>query len=159
MAGPVKPVREGFHTITPHLIVKGAAAAIDFYKKAFGAKEHSRSPGPGGKLMHADIQIGDSRIMMADEFPEFGAIAPSGPSPVTIHVYVPDVDATFKQAVDAGATVAMPVGDMPWGDRYGKLVDPFGHSWSVATHKEDVSIEEVERRMAAGMAGSKPRSE
>jgi uncharacterized glyoxalase superfamily protein PhnB len=143
------PVPEGFHTITPHLVIKNAKAAIEFYKKAFGAEEVLSMPGPDGKLMHAEIKIGDSRLMIGEECPDMGISGPSGgKSPVSIHCYVRDVDAFFKRAVSAGAKVTMPVDDMFWGDRYGKLEDPYGHHWSVATHKEDVTPEECGRRAA-----------
>ncbi len=147
----VRAIPQGFHSITPHLVVRGGAAAIEFYKKAFGAAEISRHPGPGGKLMHAMLKIGDSNLMLADEFPEHGCTSPQalGGSPVTISLYVEDVDAVFKQAVAAGAQVRMPPMDMFWGDRYGQVIDPFGHWWSIATHKEDVSPEEMARRAAA----------
>src|SRR5215510_7036915 len=150
----VKRVPDGFHTITPHLVVKGAAAAIDFYKKAFGATEVMRSPGPGGKLMHAEMKIGDSLLFLCDDFPEMGACAPaaSGKSPVTLNLYVEDCDQVFHQAVAAGATAQMPPMDMFWGDRYAKFTDPFGHNWSVATHIEDVPPEDMEKRMKAAMA-------
>lgn len=142
---PVEPVPEGYRTVTPHLVVDGASAAIEFYQKAFGAKEISRMPGSKGKLMHATIQIGDSRIMLIDEFPEWGRHGPQpgGASPVSIHLYVPDADAVFERAVAAGAKVAMPLEDTFWGDRYGRLEDPFGHHWSIATHKEDLTEEEI----------------
>ncbi len=156
MAGKVKPIPEGYHTVTPYLVVRDAARALDFYKRAFGAVERFRMPGPGGKITHAEIQIGDSMIMLADEFPEMGCRSPQAfnGTPVSIFLYVEDVDATFKQAVTAGATSQMPVQDMFWGDRYGKLADPFGHVWSVATHKEDLTEEEISKRAAA--AFSKP---
>jgi PhnB protein len=146
-----KPIPEGYHTATPYLIIKNAARAIDFYKKAFGATERMRMADPTGKVMHAEIQIGDSRIMIADEFPEMGARSPEslGGSPVSIFLYVEDVDALAKQATSAGAKVLMPVQDQFWGDRYGKLTDPFGHVWDIATHKEDVAPEEMHKRAAA----------
>ena len=147
-----KTVPEGFRTITPHLIVKGAGQAIDFYKKAFGAEEVMRMPGPDGKsVMHAELKVGDSMFMIADEFPNMGCVGPQtlGNSPVGIHLYVNDADTVFNQAVKAGATVKMPMTDMFWGDRYGKLQDPFGHHWSVATHKEDVTPQECAKRAAA----------
>ena len=151
MASPVHHIPEGYHTLTPHLIVKNASAAIEFYKKALGATEVMRMNGPGGKLMHGELKVGTSHLMLADEFPEWGSKGPLsyGGSCVSLHLYVPDVDAAFNQAVAAGATVRMPVTDMFWGDRYGQVVDPFGHVWSLATHKEDVSAEECARRMAA----------
>ncbi len=141
----VKAIPDGMHTVTPHLICDGATDAIEFYKKAFNAVELGRVPGPQGKLLHALIRIGDSTVMLVDEFPDWGSIGPKSlkGSPVTIHLYTQDVDALFKQAVAAGAKVAMPVEDMFWGDRYGKLEDPFGHHWSVATHIRDVKPEEL----------------
>ena len=155
MAHAVKPVPAGFHTLTPHLIVRGAAQAIEFYKKAFGAEELTRMPSPDGRtVMHAELQIGDSILFLADEFPEMGARSPKalGGSPVTIHLYVADVDAVFNRAIQAGATAQMPPTDMFWGDRYGKLTDPFGHVWSVATHTEDVPPEEMAKRAQAAFA-------
>jgi uncharacterized glyoxalase superfamily protein PhnB len=149
-----KPIPEGMHSLTPHLICNGAAAAIEFYKAAFGAVELTRVPGPGGKLMHGSVRIGDSALMLVDEAPEwemFGPTALKG-SPVTIHLYVKDVDATVAQAVAAGARVTMPVADMFWGDRYGTLEDPFGHRWSVATHTQDLTPEELQQA-AAKMCG------
>ncbi len=149
MKNKAKPIPEGFHTLTPHIVVKGASEAIEFYKKAFGAREVGRMPGPDGKsIMHADIIIGDSHLMLVDEFPDMGCLAPQtvGGSSVTIHIYVEDADAFFNQAVAAGAEVKMPLSDMFWGDRYGLVTDPFGHSWSIATHKEDLSPEEMGKR-------------
>ena len=136
----VQPIPEGMRSVTPHLVCEGAARAIEFYKKAFGAQEVSRLPGPNGKLMHAQIRIGDSAIMLSDDFPEHGGLGPKAlnGSPVTIHLYVPDVDAVAARAVQAGATLTMPVADQFWGDRYGQLTDPFGHRWSVATHVREV---------------------
>jgi PhnB protein len=144
-----KSIPEGMHSITPHIVCAGAAEAIEFYKKAFGAVEISRLPGDGGKLMHAEIRIGDSVVMLVDESPEWGMIGPKSlkGSPVTIHLYVDDVDAVVQQAVQAGAKVTVPVEDMFWGDRYGKLEDPFGHQWSVATHLRDVTPEEINQAM------------
>jgi PhnB protein len=150
MASPsVNPIPEGMHTVTPHLVCAGAGAAIDFYKKAFGATETSRMPGPGGKLMHASIRIGDSAVMLVDEMPEWGSLGPKAlkGSPVVIHLYVDDVDAFTVRAVAAGAKVTMPVADMFWGDRYGQLEDPFGHRWSVATHVRDVSPADMHQAM------------
>ena len=148
--GKAKPIPEGFHSIIPHLVVKGADAAIGFYKKALGAQELSRSPAMDGKrLMHAMLKIGDSVIFLADEFPEMGgckAPAPKDGSPVTINLYVEDVDKVFNQAVAGGATVRMPPADMFWGDRYSQIVDPFGHIWAIATHIEDVPPQEAARR-------------
>jgi PhnB protein len=152
-----QPIPKGYHTITPHLVVDGAAEAIDFYVKAFGAKENSRMPFPSPdgktKLGHAELEIGDSRLFLADEFPDMGVVGPKGSSPVTIHLYVTDVDAAFNRAVKAGATPSMPPDDAFWGDRYCKVVDPFGHHWSIATHKEDLTPEEVQKRMAVAFAG------
>ncbi len=154
MSKAAKPVPEGYRTVTPYLIIRDAAKAIEFYKKAFGAVERFRMPTPDGKLAHAEIQIGDSMIMIADENPEWGVQSPQAlnGSPVSVFLYVPDVDATFKQAVAAGASEAMPVADMFWGDRYGKVVDPFGHKWDIATHVEDVSPAEMEERMKKAMS-------
>jgi len=147
----VKPVPDGYHTITPHLVVRDAAKAIDFYAKAFGTKERYRIPGPGGVVMHAELSLLDSIIMLGEEAPQMGALSPQtiGGSPVSLLIYVKDVDASFARAGEAGCTVQMPPADMFWGDRYGKLADPFGHRWALATHKEDVSPEEMARRMAA----------
>jgi PhnB protein len=152
MSSRVKPIPSGFHTLTPHLIVKGASQAIEFYKKAFGAEEIVRMPGPDGKsVMHADLKIGDSHLFLVDEFPEMGCRGPQsvGATAVTIHMYVEDVDEAFGKAVAAGAQVRMPLEDMFWGDRYGKLADPFGHEWSLATHKEDLTPEEIGKRAPA----------
>ena len=153
----IKPIPEGMHSITPHLIVSGAAQAIDFYKNAFGAQEISRFPAPDGKIMHAMIKIGDSFIFLADEMREMGGPAAPAPgqSPVVINLYVEDADATWNRAVAAGAKPKMPLMDMFWGDRYGQLHDPFGHTWALATHKEDVTPEEMQRRAQAMF--SKPR--
>ena len=150
----VKPVPDGMHTVTPHLICAGAADAIEFYKKAFSAVEEGRLPGPNGRLMHAMIRIGDSAVMLVDEMPKWGALGPKAlnGSPVTIHLYVEDVDAVVKRAVAAGAKITMPLEDMFWGDRYCKLEDPFGHRWSVATHIRDVSREEM-RQAVQKMGG------
>jgi PhnB protein len=146
----VKPIPEGMHSLTPHLICAGAANAIEFYKKAFNAVELTRLPGPDGKLMHGSVRIGDSVLMLVDENPQWGALGPTAlkGSPVTIHLYVDDVDAVVAQAVAAGAKITMPIADMFWGDRYGQLKDPFGHSWSVATHTRDLSPEEIQQGMA-----------
>jgi uncharacterized glyoxalase superfamily protein PhnB len=143
----VKSIPEGMHTVTPHLICAGAADAIEFYKKAFQAVEGGRMAGPQGKLIHALIRIGDSAVMLVDEFPDWGSIGPKTlkGSPVTIHLYVEDVDAIVKRAVAAGAKMTMPLEDTFWGDRYCKLEDPFGHHWSVATHVRDVSPEEMQQ--------------
>lgn len=152
-----KPIPEGYHTATPYLIIRGASAAIEFYKKAFGAIELFRFPAPGGKIGHAEIKIGDSPIMLADEYPEMGYKGPQslGGSPVSRMIYVEDVDSIFNRAVAAGASVKEAVQDKFYGDRIGTLTDPFGHVWHVSTHKEDVSMEEMERRAkAAGAAAS-----
>jgi PhnB protein len=141
--------REGMHSVTPHLICKGAAEAIEFYKKAFGAIEQARLPGPDGRIMHAAVLIGDSTVMLVDEMPEWGALGPKSlkGSPVTIHLNVDDADAAVARAVKAGAKVTMPVADQFWGDRYGKIEDPFGHHWSVAHPLREVSMEEARRAM------------
>ncbi|HEY6768870.1 MAG TPA: VOC family protein [Candidatus Sulfotelmatobacter sp.] len=152
----VKPIPEGYHTLTPYLTVRDATRAIEFYKQAFGAKVKGGGvmKGPDGKVMHAELIIGDSTLMLADEFPAFGAVSPQaiGGSATGLHIYVEDVDSSFDRAVKAGATVEMPVADMFWGDRYGKLKDPFGHKWSIATHTADLSMEEMDRGMKEAMA-------
>jgi len=153
----IKPIPEGMHTVTPHLICAGAAEAIEFYKKALGATEVARLPGPDGKVMHAQIRIGDSAVMLTDEAPAWNALGPKAlkGTPVTIHLYVEDVDAFAARAVKAGAKAIMPVGDQFWGDRYGVLEDPWGHHWSVATHVRDVSPEEMREAMRK-MAATQP---
>ena len=145
----VKPVPENMHTVTPHLVCAGAADAIEFYKRAFGAVEEARLPGPQGRIMHALIRIAGSAVMLVDEMPEWGALGPKSlkGSPVTIHLYVENVDGFVKRAVDAGAKITMTIDDMFWGDRYGKIEDPFGHQWSVATHIRDVSMQEARAAM------------
>jgi uncharacterized glyoxalase superfamily protein PhnB len=145
-----KPIPDGMHSLTPHLVCAGAADAIAFYKAAFGAVELHRLPGPNGLLMHAAVRIGDSVLMLVDEAPAWGMLGPKAlkGSPVTIHLYVADVDAAVAKAVAAGAKVTMPVADMFWGDRYGTLEDPFGHRWSLATHTRDTTIEEMQQAMA-----------
>ncbi len=147
----VKPIPDGYHAVTPYLVVHNAAEAIEFYKKALGAIELFRLPGPGGKVMHAEMKIGDSPIMLADEFPEMGAVSPKtvGGSSISLMVYVPNVDEVYNQAVQAGAKAARPVENQFYGDRSGLIEDPFGHKWSIATHVEDVSPEEIDRRFAA----------
>jgi PhnB protein len=151
MAAIVEPIPQGFHTITPHIVTRDANAAIEFYKKAFGAVEMGRMPAPDNpkKLMHAMVRIGDSIMMLVDEFPEMQCVGPAslGGTAVTMHLYVKDVDAAVKQAEDAGAKVVMPVADMFWGDRYGRIVDPFGHSWSIATHKREMTPEQMHKEM------------
>jgi PhnB protein len=153
MAKSVKPIPDGYHSVTPYLIIgKGnAGKAIDFYARAFNAKELMRMPGPQGGIVHAEIQLGDSRIMLADEAPKSDAYGPDhfNGSPITLHVYVPDVDATTKQASAAGATVIRPLADQFYGDRNATLTDPFGHRWCLATHVRDVSMEEMEHQMHA----------
>ena len=149
MAKSVKPIPDGYHTATPYLRVRGADKAIEFYKKAFGAEEMVRMPGPDGKtIMHAELKIGDSPIMLGEESKEMNALSPQsvGGTGGGVHLYVRDVDAFVTKAVAAGAKLAMPVADMFWGDRYGKLTDPFGHEWSVATHKEDLTPEQTDER-------------
>lgn len=144
-----KPIPDGYHSVTPYLVLRDAARAIDFYKKALGASEVFRMEAPGGKIGHAEIKVGDSVIMLADEFPERGHVGPQslGGSSVGLMVYVSDVDSQFRKAVDAGAKVKEDVKDQFYGDRSGTLVDPFGHVWTIATHKEDVPPEELSRRM------------
>jgi uncharacterized glyoxalase superfamily protein PhnB len=150
-ASKVNPIPEGFRTVTAHLVIDGAAKAIDFYKQAFGAEERFRMASPDGRVMHAEIKIGDSIVMLADDFPEFTGAHRNprklGASSVTIHLYVSDCDAAFQRATAAGAKVKMPLQDMFWGDRYGSLTDPFGHDWSIATHKQDLTPEEIEEGM------------
>ena len=149
MATSAKPIPDGFHTVTPYLVVKGADKAIDFYTKAFGAEELSRSScEESGLVMNAKLRIGNSIIMLNDEFPEHGCLGPSGENKpaVSMHIYVEDVDAFFNKAVKAGAEPTMPVSDAFWGDRFGQLKDPFGHSWSVATHVEDLTPDEIKER-------------
>ena len=148
----VKPIPDGMHTVTPHLICAGAAEAIEFYKKAFNAVELSRVPGPEGKLMHAMIRIGDSPVMLVDEFPQWGSLGPASlkGSPVIMHIYVENVDSFVEQAVGAGARVTMPLEDTFWGDRYCQIQDPFGHHWSIATHMQDVPLEDIARAAVEG---------
>ena len=149
MTAKVDAIPEGMHSVTPHLVCEGAADAIEFYKKAFNAVETARMPGPNNKLMHAAVKIGDSTVMLADDFPDYGGLGPKAlkGSPVTLHLYVKDADAIFAQAVAAGATVKMPIADMVWGDRYGQVTDPFGHHWSIATHIKDMTPEEMNEAM------------
>lgn len=151
MASTVRPVPEGYHTVTPYLSIDGAAAAIEFYKKAFGAEELFRMAQPDGRVGHAELQIGDSRLMLADEYPEMNFRGPSsiGATPVMLHLYVEDVDAAFARAVAAGAKVTRPLRDEFYGDRTGSVEDPFGHRWSLATHVRDVSKEEMRKHAAA----------
>jgi len=156
MPGKVQPVPQGYHTATPFLVCNDAARAIDFYKRAFDAKERFRMEGPPGKIGHAELEIGDSRIMLADEMPQMAAKAPQSLGGTTsgIFLYVKDADTVFNKAVSAGAKVETPLTNKFWGDRYGSVTDPFGHSWSIATHIEDVAPEEIEKRAKAEMAGS-----
>ena len=144
-----KYIGTGMTAVTPHLVCAGVAEAIDFYKRAFGATEESRLPGPDGKIMHAAVRINGAAVMLAEECPEWGSFGPKSlkGSPVTIHLYVPDADASLAQAAKAGAKITMPAADMFWGDRYGKLEDPFGHHWSIATHVRDVSEAEMQAAM------------
>lgn len=156
MATHVKPIPEGYHTVTPQMVVRKAAEAIDFYRRAFGAEELHRHLGPDGKsIIHAALQIGDARVMLSDEFPDWGVKSPQslGGTPVSLHLYVPDADTAFQRAIKAGATVTMPLSDQFWGDRYGKLQDPYGHQWSISTHIEDVSPAEMQKRAAAAFSG------
>ena len=155
MTGKVNPIPEGYHSVTPYLIIKGASDAIEFYKKAFGATELFRMAQPDGRVGHAEIRIGDSTIMLADEFPEMGHKSPKtlGGSPVSMLIYVEDVDAVFAQAIAAGAKEDRPVEDKFYGDRGGSLIDPFGHIWHIATHTEDLTPEEMQKRATAAAAG------
>jgi uncharacterized glyoxalase superfamily protein PhnB len=149
----VRAIPEGFHTLTPHLVVRGGVQAIEFYKKAFGAEEIMRMPMPDGKAIgHAELRIGDSIFFLADEFPQCKSPQTLGGSPVTLSLYVEDCDQVFNRAVAAGAEVRMPPADMFWGDRYGQLTDPFGHVWALSTHKEDVPPDEMARRAKAAFA-------
>ena len=150
MTTRVKPIPDGYHAVTPYLIVSDAAKAIEFYKQAFGATQLARMDGPGGRVVHAEIQIGDSRIMLADECPQMGARSPQslGGSPVTLALYVEDSDAVTHRATAAGAKVIRPIQDQFYGDRSAVVADPFGHTWNISTHKEDVSLEEIKKRAA-----------
>jgi PhnB protein len=151
MANKVKPIPEGYHNVTPYLVIKGAAAAIDFYKQVFGAVEIMRMPMPDGRVGHAELKFGDSFVMMADEHPEIGAVGPKtlGNTSVGLLLYVEDADKTVEHAVSLGATIKKLVVDQFYGDRMGTIEDPFGHKWSIGTHIEDVSPEEMKQRMAA----------
>jgi PhnB protein len=147
MSDAVRPIPEGYHSITPQLTCRDAARAIEFYKSVLGATEIMRMPGPGGKVMHAELKIGDSRFMVNDEFPGIAI----GPDPTAVHsaslfIYTEDVDSVYNRAVEAGSRVDMTLDNMFWGDRYGKFTDPFGHQWAIATHVEDVAPEEMQRR-------------
>ena len=160
MSKTKSPIPEGFRTLTPHVTVIGAEKFADFLKRAFNAVEVSRSPGPGGKLMHAHVRIGDADLMFNDHFPEFGGqpIA-DGNWPFTLHLYVPDADRVFAQAVAAGCHVTMPLADQFWGDRYGLVKDPFGFNWAIATHIEDPTREEIKQREAQLFGGGGPKHE
>ena len=151
----VSPIPAGYHSVTPYLSIRGAAQAIDFYKKALGAKEIMRMPGPDGKVGHAELQIGDSRVMLADEYEAIGFLSPQarGGTTVTLHVYVKDCDAMMTRATAAGAKVTRPVQDQFYGDRTGSIEDPFGHVWHLATHKEDLSMSELKKRAAHASKG------
>jgi PhnB protein len=151
MKTEVKPIPEGYHSVTPYLILSGAGDALAFYTKALGAEEVMRLADPGGKVQHAEISIGDSRVMLADEHPEIQALSPKsvGGSPVSIHLYVEDVDAAVERAVVAGAKLVRPVADQFYGDRVGGIEDPFGYRWFIATHKEDLTMDEIRQRAAA----------
>jgi PhnB protein len=150
----VKPIPEGYHTLTPALDVDNAAEAIEFYKRAFGAKERGRMDAPDGRIAHAELEIGDSTLMLSDPFPQASTRPPKelGGTSVNLFMYVEDVDTAFKRALDAGATETMPLDDMFWGDRFGTVTDPYGHTWSLATHVEDVSPEEMAKRGEEAMA-------
>lgn len=158
MPDNVKAVPTGFHTLTPHLIVRNAAEALEFYKKAFGAEVQNVAYLPDGKIMHAALRIGDSMLMLNDEMPEYGALSPlaHGGSGVTIHIYTEDVDSAYDRALSAGAKVKMPLMDQFWGDRYGAVTDPYGHSWSLAAHVKDISPEEMQRAQDEAFAKMPP---
>ena len=147
----VQKIPDGYHTVTPYLIVSDANAAIDFYSRAFGATERYRMPGPDGQVMHAELQVGNSILMLSDENPGMGALSPEsvGGTPASFLIYTEDVDAAFARAVEAGAEEAQPPTDMFWGDRFARVLDPFGHPWALATHVEDVGPEEIDRRLQA----------
>ncbi|HYH00244.1 MAG TPA: VOC family protein [Terriglobales bacterium] len=156
----VSPIPAGYHSVTPYIIVTDSNEAIEFYKRAFGAEEIMRMPGPGGRIIHAEIRIGDSVVMLSDEYPDMGNKAPinAGCTTAALMVYVPDVDASYAKAVAAGAKSAMPVENMFWGDRYGQVIDPYGHRWSLATHVEDLSPAEMEQRQQEFFAKMKAAS-
>ncbi len=155
---PVKPIPDGYHSVTPYLVCRGAAKAIDYYKSVFGAEEVMRMPAPGGRVGHAELRIGDSVVMLADENPEVGARSPEsvGGTPVSLMVYVADVDATYKKALAGGAREIRALANQFYGDRSGTITDPFGHQWTIATHVEDVSPEEMQRRMAKAPGQGQP---
>ncbi len=156
MTNPVKPVPEGYHALTPYLVCRNADRAMAFYKQAFGAEELVRMPGPSGKITHAELRIGDSMLFLCDELGQTSSASSESPGTraISLFLYVENVDAVFTRAVAAGARVEMPLQDMFWGDRYGKLTDPFGHQWGIATHKEEVAPEELQRRAQAFFAKS-----
>jgi PhnB protein len=151
----VQPIPEGYNSVNTYLAVDDAAAAIEFYQRAFGAKERGRMPGPEGKIAHAELQVGDSVVMLGDQFEQSTSTPPKqlGGTSAAVYLYVEDVDAVFQQAIEAGASELMPPQDMFWGDRWGKVSDPFGHEWDLATHKEDLSDEEIAERGREAMAG------
>ena len=158
MSQPISPIPEGFHSITPHLVCEGAAEALAFYQRAFGAVEVGRMDGPDGRIMHAEMRIGNSMIMLADAFPEYGSRGPRAlqGTPVTIHLYVEDADTVWERALAAGATAQMPLEDAFWGDRYGQVVDPYGHQWSIATHQRDLTPQQIEEAMRKAMPAGCP---
>ena len=160
MPEQVKAVPPGFHTLTPHLVVRNAERVLDFYKKAFGAEVLHVAHMPDGRVMHASLRIGDSMLMLNDEFPDYGTLSPlsTGGSAVTIHIYTDNVDAAFNRAVSAGAQVKMPLADQFWGDRYGVVADPFGHKWSLGAHIKDMSPEEMQREQDRAMAAMKKKT-
>ena len=161
MTAPVKPIPDGMHTITPHIVCANALEAIEFYKRAFGATDPATMMGPDGKLMHGQIHIGDSVVMLAEENKEWGMLSPKSlqTTPVTIHMYVTDVDAVYARAIKEGATAKMPPADMFWGDRYGVLIDPYGHSWSIATHTRDLTPAQMEEGMKAMCSESQAKKQ
>jgi PhnB protein len=159
-AAAASRIPKGQRSVTPHLVVREAAQAIEFYKKAFGAEEIRRAPGPDGKIMHAEMQLGDSHVYLNDEFPAMGALSPLSlnGTPVTIHLWFEDVDEAYRRALEAGARMVMPLADQFWGDRYGIVADPFGHHWSMASHVRDVTPEEMAKAMEA-MSSQPPAAE
>jgi PhnB protein len=158
MTSKTKPIPDGYHSVTPYLITRNAAQAIEFYKRAFGAQERGTLPMPDGKIGHAELQIGNSFVMLSDEFPQMGQQSPQSlnGSPVGLALYVENVDEVFNRAVKAGATVKDPVSDKFWGDRAGSIIDPFGHKWTILTHQEDVSIPEMQKRMEKMFSQKEP---
>jgi len=157
---PTRPIPDGYHALTPYLVLKNAAKALEFYRDAFGAEELYRMPMPGGRVAHAEMKVGDSHFMLADESPEMGYLGPQEPGkvPVSLLLYVEDVDARFRKAIAAGAVEHRPVENQFYGDRSGTVIDPFGHMWSIATHIEDIPPEEMQRRMAEMMKRQKPEA-